>query len=334
MVSSNWTSLVKPSQYFLENNEGNVCTFRVEPLERGFGITLGNALRRILLSSLQGAAVVAVKIDGVEHEFSTIPGVREDVTDVILNIKSIVIKYAGHERKKIRLSVTGEGPVLAGQIQTADDIEIVNKDLVICHLAKDAKIDIEFFVSSGKGYIASSEHQLADSHIGLITVDSLFSPVKRVTFKVEHSRIGSETEYDKLYLTVETNGVLTPEIALSLAAKILQDQLQMFINFEDTEECIEDEKDELPFDPVLLRKVEDLELSVRSHNCLRNDNIRYIGDLVIKTESEMLRTPNFGRKSLNEIKEVLLSMGLRFGMVVSGWPPENIEDLIKQYEEK
>jgi DNA-directed RNA polymerase subunit alpha len=233
----------------------------------------------------------------------------------------------------MRLSAVGPCVVTAGMIQTSDDIEIINKDLEICHLDRDANIDIEFFVGVGKGYIPANENRMLEMPIGIIPIDSIFSPVKRVTFKVENSRVGSETEYDKLYLTIETNGSLTPDLALSLAAKILQDQLQIFVNFDDVEEAVEEEEEKLPFDPQLLKKVDDLELSVRSHNCLKNDNIRYIGDLVVKSESEMLKTPNFGRKSLNEIKEVLTSMGLKFGMDVPGWPPESIEELARKYEE-
>ncbi|WP_038541563.1 DNA-directed RNA polymerase subunit alpha [endosymbiont of Acanthamoeba sp. UWC8] len=334
MISGNWTSLIKPTQYFLESISNNTAVFKVEPLERGFGVTLGNAIRRILLSSLQGAAIISVKVEGVDHEFSSVPGVREDVTDMILNIKSIVVKYGGNERKRMRLSAVGPCVVTAAMIQTVDDMEIINKDLVICHLDRDAKLDMEFSVGTGKGYITASENRYMEMPIGVIPVDSIFSPVKKVTFKVENSRVGSETEYDKLFLTIETNGSITPDLALSLAAKILQDQLQIFVNFDEVEEAIEIEEEKLPFDPQLLKKVDDLELSVRSHNCLKNDNIRYIGDLVVKTESEMLKTPNFGRKSLNEIKEVLSAMGLKFGMDIVGWPPENVEELVRKYEEQ
>ena len=334
IISGNWTSLIKPTQYFLESISNNTAVFKVEPLERGFGVTLGNAIRRILLSSLQGAAIISVKVEGVDHEFSSVPGVREDVTDMILNIKSIVVKYGGNERKRMRLSAVGPCVVTAAMIQTVDDMEIINKDLVICHLDRDAKLDMEFSVGTGKGYITASENRYMEMPIGVIPVDSIFSPVKKVTFKVENSRVGSETEYDKLFLTIETNGSITPDLALSLAAKILQDQLQIFVNFDEVEEAIEVEEEKLPFDPQLLKKVDDLELSVRSHNCLKNDNIRYIGDLVVKTESEMLKTPNFGRKSLNEIKEVLSAMGLKFGMDIVGWPPENVEELVRKYEEQ
>lgn len=333
IISGNWITLIKPTEYSVEAQGVNTVTFKIEPLERGFGTTLGNSLRRIMLSSLHGAGVISIKIEGVDHEYSTIPGVLEDVVDIILRIKQMVVKYGGHERRKITLKAIGPGAVTAGMIETPHDVEIINKDLVICNLDKSAKINIEFLVSSGKGYVSASDNRTADTPLGMIPIDTIFTPVKRVIFKVDNSRVGSETEYDKLSLTVETDGSVTPELALGLSAKIMQEQLQVFVNFQDVEEAREVEEEKLPFDVNLLKRVDDLELSVRSHNCLKNDNIRYIGDLVVKTEAEMLRTPNFGRKSLNEIKELLSSMSLRFGMDVVGWPPENVEDLIKRYED-
>jgi len=331
--SGNWTTLIKPTEYSMDSHGSNVATFKIEPLERGFGTTLGNSLRRVLLSVLHGAAVTSIKIEGVDHEYSTIPGVQEDVVDIILKIKQMVVKYGGHEKRKITLKAVGPGVVTAGMIDTSHDVEIVNKDHVICTLDKSAKINMELTISSGKGYISANENRDQDVPLGSIPIDSIFTPVKRVVFKVENSRVGSETEYDKLSLTIETNGSITPELALGLSAKIIQEQLQVFVNFQDVEESKEVEEEKLPFDVNLLKRVDDLELSVRSHNCLKNDNIRYIGDLVVKTEAEMLRTPNFGRKSLNEIKELLSSMNLRFGMDVVGWPPENIEELIKRYDD-
>jgi len=333
IISSNWTSLVKPAEYFLESIDGNSAVFRVEPLEPGFGLTLGNAMRRVLLSSLQGAAIISVRIEGVDHEFSTISGMREDLTEVILNIKGIVVKYGGRDQKRMHLKAVGPCVVTAGMIETSNDIEIINTDHVLCTLDKDAKLDIEMVVGTGKGYVPASEHRSAETPIGVIPIDALFSPVMRVTYKVDNSRIGSETEYDKMLLTIETNGSMTPDLALALSAKIIQDQLQIFVNFSDHEDDYKDAEESLPFDVNLLRKVDDLELSVRSQNCLKNDNIAYIGDLVVRTESEMLKTPNFGRKSLNEIKEVLTSMNLKFGMDVIGWPPENVEELSKKYED-
>lgn len=335
MISKNWNDLIKPSKVQVEQKGINekVATITVEPLERGFGLTLGNALRRVLLSSLQGAAITSIAIDGVVHEFTTINGVIEDVTEVILNLKSVIVKSHSNEKKRVTLSATGPCQVTAGMIETGSEVEIINKDQVICTLDKGASLNMELTVETGKGYVPSSQNRPSDAPIGLIAIDSLYSPVKRVSYKVEDSRVGQVTDYDKLIMTVETDGTLTPEMAVGFAARILQDQLQLFISFEDIEEEKEDEIEELPFDRNLLRKVDELELSVRSQNCLKNDNIVYIGDLVCKTESEMLKTPNFGRKSLNEIKEVLASMGLRFGMEVSGWPPENIEDLAKRFED-
>jgi DNA-directed RNA polymerase subunit alpha len=305
-----------------------------EPLERGFGLTLGNALRRILLSSLQGAAVTSIQIEGVLHEFSSIPGVREDVTDIVLNIKAMGLRMHGEGPKKIRLRHQGPGEVTAGMIETGSDIEVMNPNLVICTLDQGAKIVMEMTVENGKGYIPATQNRPEDAPIGLIPVDALFSPVRKVSYKVENTRVGQVTDYDKLSMRVETNGAVAPEDAVALAARILQDQLQLFINFDEpTHAAEEDRGSDLPFNKNLLRKVDELELSVRSANCLKNDNIVYIGDLVQKSEAEMLRTPNFGRKSLNEIKEVLAQMGLHLGMEIPGWPPENIEDLAKRLEE-
>jgi DNA-directed RNA polymerase subunit alpha len=337
VLQKNWTDLIKPSKLDIQHGTDPQRFAKVvaEPLERGFGLTLGNALRRILLSSLQGAAVTAIQVDGVLHEFSSIPGVREDVTDVVLNIKALGLRMHGDGPKRMRLRADGPGEVTASQIETGADIEVMNPDLHICTLDDGARIDMELTVDMGKGYVAGSQNRPEDAPIGLIPVDSLYSPVRRVAYKVENTRVGQVTDYDKLTMEVETNGAVTPEDAVALAARILQDQLQLFINFEEpqTREAAE-EKSEIPFNRNLLRKVDELELSVRSANCLKNDNIVYIGDLIQKTEAEMLRTPNFGRKSLNEIKEVLASMGLHLGMEVPSWPPENIEDLAKRYEDQ
>jgi DNA-directed RNA polymerase subunit alpha len=336
VLQRNWESLIKPEKLEFEpgNDRSCVATVVAEPLERGFGMTLGNAIRRILLSSLQGAAVTALQIDGVLHEFSTIPGVREDVTDIVLNVKQLALRMHGEGPKRMMLSAVGPGEVRAEQIQTGHDIEIMNPELVICTLDEGVKLGMEFTVNIGKGYVAASANRPEDAPIGLIPVDSIYSPVKRVSYKVEPTRVGQVTDYDKLLLTLETNGAVTPEDAVALAARILQDQLQLFINFDEPQQLrLEEQQDDLPFNRNLLRKVDELELSVRSANCLKNDNIVYIGDLVQKSEQEMLRTPNFGRKSLNEIKEVLTAMGLALGMNVPGWPPENIEDLARRLEE-
>jgi DNA-directed RNA polymerase subunit alpha len=303
-------------------------------LERGFGLTLGNALRRVLLSSLQGAAVTAIQIDGVLHEFSTIPGVREDVTDIVLNIKSLALRMTGEGPKRIYLRVDGPGEVTAGMIQIGHDIEVMNPDLLICSLDNGARLSMEMTVETGKGYAAASLSRAEEAPIGLIPIDAIYSPVRKVAYKVENTRVGQVTDHDKLSIEVTTNGAITPEDAVAVAARILQDQLQLFINFEEPQAAVEEERrDELPFNRNLLRKVDELELSVRSANCLKNDNIIYIGDLIQKTEADMLRTPNFGRKSLNEIKEVLSQMGLHLGMEIPNWPPENIEELAKKLEE-
>ncbi|BCW88959.1 DNA-directed RNA polymerase subunit alpha [Alphaproteobacteria bacterium SO-S41] len=337
MVQANWQNLIKPAKLAVETGHStSTASMVAEPLERGFGLTLGNALRRVLLSSLQGAAVTSIQIDGVLHEFSSIPGVREDVTDIVLNVKSLAIRMPADQGvKRLTLRATGPGEVKASQITPVADVEILNPDLVLCTLDQGASIRIEFTVTSGKGYVPSDKNRPEDAPIGLIPIDSLFSPVRKVSYKVENTREGQILDYDKLTLNVETNGALSAETAVGLAARILVDQLGTFIGFEEPTEAKKDEpKPELAFNPALLKKVDELELSVRSANCLKNDNIVYIGDLIQKTEGEMLRTPNFGRKSLNEIKEVLANMGLHLGMEVPGWPPENIDDLAKRYEDQ
>ena len=349
VIAKNWTELKKPNK--LETRPGSdhrrKGTFVAEPLERGFGLTLGNALRRVLLSSLQGAAVTAIKTDGVLHEFSSLAGVREDVTDIVLNIKQIAIRMQGDQPKRINLRATGPGAVTAGQITVTGDMEVMNPDLMICTLDEGATLNMELTVEAGKGYVPASMNRPADAPIGLVPVDALYSPVRQVSYKVENTRVGQELDYDKLTMSVETDGTLTPEDALAYAAKILQDQLALFVNFEEPaySHPAPTGGTTMPLGPVelddtaalnryLLKKVDELELSVRSANCLKNDNIIYIGDLVQKSESEMLRTPNFGRKSLNEIKEVLSAMGLRLGMEIPGWPPENIEEMAKKLEQE
>jgi len=335
MIQKNWQELIKPNKVEFTSSGRTKVNLVAEPLERGFGLTLGNALRRVLLSSLRGAAVTAVQIDGVLHEFSSIPGVREDVTDIVLNIKEIAIKMDGDDSKRMVVRKQGPGVVTAGDIQTVGDIEILNPNHVICTLDEGAEIRMEFTVTNGKGYVPADRNRSEDAPIGLIPVDSLFSPVKKVSYKVENTREGQVLDYDKLTMSIETNGSVTGEDAIAFAARILQDQLGVFVNFDEPQKETEEETvTELAFNPALLKKVDELELSVRSANCLKNDNIVYIGDLIQKTEAEMLRTPNFGRKSLNEIKEVLASMGLHLGMEVPAWPPENIEDLAKRYEDQ
>ncbi|MBL8704095.1 MAG: DNA-directed RNA polymerase subunit alpha [Rhodospirillales bacterium] len=336
MIQKNWQDLIKPNKLSIEpgDDPSRAATIVVDQLERGFGLTLGNALRRVLLSSLRGAAVTSIQIEGVLHEFSSIPGVLEDVTDIVLNIKSLGLRMHGEGPKKIRLTATGPGEVTAGMIETGHDIEVMDPDLVICTLDQGAKISMEMTVETGKGYVPGHANRPEDAPIGLIPVDALFSPVRKVSYKVDPTRVGQQTDFDKLSMRVETNGAITPEDSVAVAARILQEMLKLFINFEEPQAATAEEKGhDLPFNRNLLRKVDELELSVRSANCLKNDNIVYIGDLVQKTEAEMLRTPNFGRKSLNEIKEVLSNMGLHLGMEIPNWPPENIEDLVKRLEE-
>jgi DNA-directed RNA polymerase subunit alpha len=337
MIHKNWADLMKPQglEVTLGPDPRRKAVAVAEPLERGFGLTLGNALRRVLLSSLQGAAVTAIQIDGVLHEFSSIPGVREDVTDIVLNIKGVALRMDVDGPKRLTLRGRGPAVLTAGDITEIAGVEVLNPDHVICHLDDGAALHMELTVSIGKGYVSADKNRPEDAPIGLIPVDSLFSPVKKVAYKVEPTREGQVLDYDKLTMTIETNGALTPEDALAYAARILQDQLKTFINFEEPSDAVRAEATEiLEFNPLLLKKVDELELSVRSANCLKNDNIVYIGDLIQKTEAEMLRTPNFGRKSLNEIKEVLTAMGLHLGMDVPDWPPENIEDLAKKFEDQ
>ena len=333
MIQKNWQELIKPNsvEVSTDKDPNRFGTIVVEPLERGYGLTLGNAIRRILLASLQGAAVTSIQVDGVLHEFSSIDGIREDMTDIVLNVKNIALRLHAEGPKKVRLKAEGPCEVKAGMIETGPDIEIINKDLVICTLGNKTKLNMELTINTGKGYRLAAQNRPEDAPIGLIPVDSVFSPVRRVTYRVEDTRVGQITDFDKLVMDIETNGTIKPEDTVAFAARILQEQLAVFINFKEPEsETVSEVKSDLPFSRHLLRKVDELELSVRSANCLKNDNIIYIGDLVQRTEADMLRTPNFGRKSLNEIKEVLTNMGLHLGMKVESWPPENIEELAKK----
>jgi DNA-directed RNA polymerase subunit alpha len=287
------------------------------------------------MSSLQGAAITSIQIDNVLHEFSSVAGVREDVTDIVLNIKGVAIRMDVEGPKRLSISSKGPMVVTAGDISESAGIEILNKDHVICHLDDGADLFIELTVNTGKGYVAADRNRPEDAPIGLIPVDAIYSPVKKVSYDVQPTREGQVLDYDKLTLKVETDGSVTPDDAVAYAARIIQDQLSIFVNFEEPEAAgREAEDDGLEFNPLLLKKVDELELSVRSANCLKNDNIVYIGDLIQKTEAEMLRTPNFGRKSLNEIKEVLSGMQLHLGMDVEEWPPENIEELAKKFEDQ
>ena len=328
VLQKNWQDLIKPTKLNVSSGRdpARFALVVAEPLERGFGLTLGNALRRVLLSSLQGAAITSVQVDGVVHEFSSIQGVREDVTDIVLNLKQVAIRMRGEGPKRVMLTKTGPGEVKASDIQTVSDMEILNPELVICTLDDGANLRMELTINNGKGYVPSEQNRPDDAPIGLIAVDSLYSPVRRVAYRVDNTREGQVLDYDKLVIEVETNGAIRPEDAIAYAARILQDQLQVFITFEEPKAKKEGgEKPDLPFNPALLKKVDELELSVRSANCLKNDNIVYIGDLIQKSEGEMLRTPNFGRKSLNEIKEVLASRGLSLGMKLENWPPAGLD---------
>ena len=335
-IQRNWQELIKPTklEFVSGSDNARVASVVAEPLERGYGLTLGNALRRVLLSSLQGAAVTAIQIDGILHEFSSLPGVREDITDLVLNVKEIAIKMERRRPQAPDSHQAGPGRRDRRRHQAVGDIEVLNPELVHLHLDDGAEINMEFTVNTGKGYVPADKNRPEDAPIGYIPVDALFSPVRRVSYKVDATRAGESLDKDKLTLTVETNGAISPEDAVAYAARILQDQLPVFVNFEEpSKEKAAGLRSGAAFNPALLKKVDELELSVRSANCLKNDNIVYIGDLIQKTEAEMLRTPNFGRKSLNEIKEVLAQMGLHLGMDVPNWPPENIEDLAKRYED-
>jgi DNA-directed RNA polymerase subunit alpha len=324
LIARNWRELIRPRG--LEADGGGEADiygrFACEPLERGFGVTLGNALRRVLLSSLQGSAITAVKIEGVLHEFSTIPGVIEDVSDIILNLKEVCLRMHGEGPKVLRVHTTGEGVLRAGDL-TGDDptVEVVNPDHKIATLSAEADVDIEVTISHGKGYVPAEKNKTEDMPIGTIPIDAIFSPVHKVNYTVTPARVGRETDFDRLSLEVWTNGTIPPVDALAYGAKILKEQLSIFINFEEPTEVHRPVADEpTPLNPNLFKSVDELELSVRSANCLQNANIRLIGELVQRSEGEMLKTKNFGRKSLNEIKDVLAGMGLELGMQVESFP--------------
>jgi len=333
--TKNWKSMIKPSKLDIKlSDDKSYAKIVAEPLEKGYGLTLGNSLRRILLSSIRGAAVTSIQIDGVLHEFTSIKGIREDVTDIVLNIKSLALKCSSAGTKKLILDAKGPGEINASKITTVPDIKILNPDLVICNLDENTNFHMEMNVNTGKGYAPAELNKPEDPPLGLIPINSLFSPVKKVSYSVSTAREGKALDYDKLIMEVETDGSISAEDAIAYSARIFQDQLNMFINFDEPQEVVVREKPAEPeFNKNLLRKVDELELSVRSMNCLKNDNIIYIGDLVQKSEGEMLRTPNFGRKSLNEIKEVLTGMSLYLGMEIPNWPPDNIVELSKKLEE-
>jgi DNA-directed RNA polymerase subunit alpha len=323
-MQKNWRDLIKPKKLEVERETltGTYGKFVAEPLERGFGVTIGNSLRRILLSSLQGAAVTSVRIDGVLHEFSSIPGVKEDVSDIILNLKQVRLRINGEGPKTLRIKGAGDGVVRAGDIICDSTVEILNPEQEIATISKDARFDCELVADTGKGYVPSERNKIPDAPIGTIAIDALFQPVSRVNFNVTHARVGQRTDYDRLAIEVWTTGALDPQAAVSIAAKVLKDQLSVFIAFEEeTEEGGADRAESKPlFNDNLFKTVEELELSVRSANCLKNADIKFIGEMVQKSEQEMLKTKNFGRKSLNEIKEILKGMGLDFGMKLDGFP--------------
>jgi DNA-directed RNA polymerase subunit alpha len=330
MVQKSWKDLIRPKR--LEAEKETLTPFygkfAAEPLERGFGITVGNSLRRILLSSLQGAAITSVKIDGVLHEFSTIPGVKEDATEILLNLKEVRLKLHTEGAKTIRIKADGPGEVKAGDIITGEAVEILNPDHHIATLSRDAKLSVEMAIKTGRGYVPAERNKEENQPIGAMAIDSIFSPIKKVNYTVTNARVGQITDYDKLTLEVWTDGSIAPEEAVAHAAKILKEQLAIFITFEEEEEAegTREPEDNQVLNENLFRSVDELELSVRSANCLKHANIKYIGDLVQKTEAEILATKNFGRKSLNEIKEILTDMGLSLGMKIDNWPPRRLED--------
>lgn len=325
-----WRDLIKPKEVRIdpESKSDSYAKFVCEPLERGYGTTLGNALRRILLSSLQGAAVTSVRLDGALHEFTTLPDVKEDVTDIILNVKGLLLKLHGHETEVISINKRGAGAVTGADVVTNHNVEVLNPDHHIAMLSPEGHLRMEMTVRSGRGYVPASRNKELDAPIGVIPVDSLFSPIRKVNYMVTNARVGQQTDYDKLTLEVWTDGSVDPADAVAFAAKILKEQISIFINFDENlepewEEEIEEDE---PLNPNLLRPVDELDLSVRSANCLQNANIRYIGDLVLKTEAEMLKTKNFGRKSLKEIKDILSKMGLSLGMKLDNWPPPQLRE--------
>jgi DNA-directed RNA polymerase subunit alpha len=331
MIHKNWTELIRPKRLEVDpdTHTPTYGKFSCEPLERGFGTTLGNALRRVLLSSLRGAAITGVNIQDVHHEFSAIPGILEDVTEILLNLKQVRLKFITDGVKALRLEAKGEGRVKAGDIQTDGTVEVLNPDQPIATLSSDGHLVIELSARSGKGYVPGEANKDENQPIGFIPLDASFSPIVKVNYVVTQARVGQRTDYDKLTLEVWTDGSVTPESAVAYAAKILKDQLTLFINFEEEPERIEERVEDQPAiqNEHLYRGVNELELSVRAANCLRNANIRWIGELVQKSEQEMLKTKNFGRKSLNEIKEILQEMGLQLGMKLDNFtPPEQMPE--------
>lgn len=335
----NWRELISPKRLQVDADSltATYGKFTAEPFERGFGTTMGNSLRRVLLSSLQGAAITSVRIKGVLHEFSTIPGVTEDVTDIILNLKGVLIKLHGHDARNVRIVKKGKGVVKAGDIVTDPNVEILNPDHHIAVCGKDADVEIDMVVAMGKGYGPAERNRDEKAPVGTVPIDALFSPIKKVNFTVSNARVGRVTDYDKLVLEIYTDGSVKPDDALAYAAKIVKEQVQLFINFDESLEpeiTDEAESTKQPINENLYRRVDELELSVRSANCLKNANIRLIGELVQKSEAEMLKTQNFGRKSLNEIKDILSEMGLTLGLTLEGFPDPEYLKMIEKSEEE
>jgi DNA-directed RNA polymerase subunit alpha len=324
----NWKTLIKPNNLEAVELTDVYGKFVAKPLERGYGVTLGNSLRRVLLSSINGAAVVAVRFAGVDHEFSTIPGVKEDVADIILNIKQVNLRYLGEGDTTIRVNTSGPKVITAADIETNGDVEVLNPDQVICTVNESVTIELEMIVRLGRGYVSASENKGEEElPLGFLSIDSIFAPIRRVAYSVSNARVGQDTDYDKLTIEIWTNGAVRPDDSIAYASKILKEQLTTFINFDETEEVEETtEVEELSpkLNENLFKTVDALELSVRAANCLENANIKYIGELVTKTEGDMLKTKNFGRKSLNEIKDILMEMGLSLGMKIDGFDPSTL----------
>jgi DNA-directed RNA polymerase subunit alpha len=333
-IWKNWRDLTKPREVKIDpsSRSATYARFTAEPFERGYGMTLGNSLRRVLLSSLQGAAVIAVRIEGALHEFQTLPDVREDVSDIILNLKELRIRATTTERALLSVDVEGPAVVTGADIRGGAGYEILNPDHVIAHVSEGGRFQMELRVAVGRGYSPAEKHKDEDWDVAWLSIDALYSPITKVNFNVTSARVGSETDFDRLTLEVWTDGSVLPEDAVAFAAKIIKDQVSIFINFDEESEPEMDERGDEPeaFNENLLRTVEELELSVRSANCLQNANITYIGELVQKTEAEMLKTKNFGRKSLKEIREILADMGLSLGMKLDNWPPRELAARIKR----
>jgi DNA-directed RNA polymerase subunit alpha len=335
MFEKNWQELIKPSKIEIEKKEANYVKFSTEPFERGYGITVGNSLRRVLLSSIMGGAITSVWINGIDHEFATIRGVKEDVTEIMLNLKKVVLKMTDDRPITLKIDVKGKRELKAGDITHEGNVEIVNPDMHIATLNSEAKLYMEMKAKLGRGYVPSESNVDENEPIGTIPIDSIFSPIRKVSYNVSQARVGRRTDYDKLTMEIWTDGSVNPLDALSFAAKIIKEQMRIFINFEELEESdgIEDRGGEKSdFNDNLYRSVDELELSVRSANCLKNADIKYIGELVQKSEQEILTTKNFGRKSLNEIKEILSCMGLRLGLKLDNFPPR--DDLDKMVLKK